>query len=170
MKTIETPLTAILIVLFLVFSTNHYFEKVKLEKEKSEKAIELAEQAEEDAKAEKERIDKEKARLEERESRTISFVIEHDFDPETNTYPVTVSSTGSNDPDGDIFTYSWTQTEGNKVMITGSETFEISFDAKSGEYEFTLSLTDNYGANCNEYVIVSVGEEPNECPTPVINY
>ena len=166
MKTIETPLTAILIVLFLVFSTNHYFEKVKLEKEKSEKAIKDAEQAEKDAKAEA----AEQARLEERSSKTINVVVKHDFDPETNTYPVTVSSTGSNDPDGDIFTYSWTQTEGNKVMITGSETFEISFDAKSGEYEFTLSLTDNYGANCNEYVIVSVGEEPNECPTPVINY
>ena len=166
MKTIESPLTAILIVLCLGLLTNNYLEKVKLDKEKSENAIKEAEQAEEDAKAEA----AEKARLEERSSKTINVVIEHDFNPETHTYPVTISSTGSNDPDGDEINYSWIQTKGDKVQINGSETSEISFDAKAGEYEFTLTLTDNYGSNCEEYVIISVGEEPNECPTPVINY
>ena len=159
MNTIEAPLTAILIVLCLGFMTYTHLDKIKLDKEKSEKAIELA------------KIEAlEKALLEERESKTINVVIEHDFDPRTKTYPVTISSTGSNDSDGDIFTYSWTQTSGGKVSVSGSNTSEVSFDAQAGEYEFNLTLTDNYGAECKEYVIVSVGAEPNSCPTPVINY
>ena len=39
MKTIETPLTAILTVLFLVFTTNNYVKQIKLDEEKAEKAI-----------------------------------------------------------------------------------------------------------------------------------
>mgnify|MGYP003952718009 CR=1 FL=1 len=166
MKTIEAPLTVILIVLFLGFTTKNYVDNIKLEKERSEKAIELAKQAKEDAIAEA----AEKARLEERLSKTIRVVVNHDFDPETNTYPVTISSTGSNDPDGDKINYSWTQINGEEIQITGSKTPEISFNAEAGEYEFTLTLTDNYGASCEEYVIVSVGDEPNACPIPVINY
>jgi len=166
MNTIEAPLTAILIVLCLGFITYTHLEKNKLDKEKSEQAIELAIEAAELAKVEAQ----EKALLEERKSKTINVVIEHDFDPRTKTYPVTITSTGSNDPDGDIFTYSWTQISGGKVSVSGSNTSEVSFDAQAGEYEFNLTLTDNYGAECKEYVIVSVGDEPNSCPTPVINY
>ena len=116
MKTIETPLTAILIVLFLVFATNNYVNQIKLEEERSEKAIELAKQAEEDAKAEEARITEEEARLEERDSRTIRFVITHDSDPDTKTYPVTISSTASDDP-GDEINYLWEQINGNEVQI-----------------------------------------------------
>jgi hypothetical protein len=159
MNKIEAPLTVLLIILCLGFTTYTHFEKIKLDKEQSEKEIQLA-------------IIKaaEKARLEERESKTINVIIEHDFDPETNTYPVIISSNGSNDPDGDIFTYSWTQISGNTVSPNNLNTSEISFDAPAGEYEFHLTLTDKYGANCKEYVIVSVAAEPNSCPTPVINY
>tara|TARA_Y100001968_G_scaffold312610_1_gene335985 strand:- start:389 stop:913 length:525 start_codon:yes stop_codon:yes gene_type:complete len=157
MKTIEAPLTAILIVLCLGFITKHHMDKIKKEKEDAKAAIELQKAKEELARLEAERAE-----------RTISYTVEHDSDPDTKTHIVTVTATG-NDEDNDDFTWEWEQTEGSKVDFD-TDTSQITFEAESGQYKFVLTLTDVYGSSCSEYVIVDIAPEPNECPVPSINY
>ena len=76
--------------------------------------------------------------------------------PSSGEAPLTVdfSSTGSNDPDGDIETYEWAFPDGS--TITGA----------SAEYEFTeagghivhLTVTDDGGALAQKEVLVTVTE------------
>lgn len=157
MKTIEAPLTAILIILCLGFITKHHMDKIKKEKEDAKAAIELQKAKEELARLEAERAE-----------RTINFEVEHDSDPDTKTHVVTVSATG-NDEDNDDFTWEWEQTEGSQVDFDTDTTY-ITFEAEAGKYKFVLTLTDVYGSSCSEYVIVDIAPEPNECPSPSIDY
>jgi len=73
----------------------------------------------------------------------------------------TVSLTGSGtDSDGTIESYSWTQTDGNPVTITGANTPTATFDAPSTlekiTFTFQLTVTDNEGATTSDSVIITV--------------
>jgi hypothetical protein len=145
MKTIETPLTFVLIILCFGFTYKIYNDQVNL--------------------------DEEKDKIEERKSRTIEVTIPHDGDTKTNTREVVVPSHLKDGTDeGDEITYLWEQKNGEWVDMIGEEESVMSFEAKAGEYEFTVTATDNYKASSSENVIVLINEEPNETPIPIINY
>ena len=94
---------------------------------------------------------------------------EHDADPSTNTCPVTITYSGSIDPEYDEMSFYWNQISGDIVDFadeTGN-TSEVKFEAEAGEYGFVLSISDPYGATCMDTVFVNIGEEANECPIPV---
>ena len=160
MKTIETPLTWILIPLCLFLITYQVHERQELIAE-----AEAAESAEAEAEAEAE------ARALVIANRTITVEIEHDSDPSTTIYPVKISANRSFDADrGDSLSYTWNQINGVSVNFLDDtkNTLEAKFEAESGEYEFVLSISDTYGASCSDTVIISVQPEPNNCPTPII--
>ena len=77
---------------------------------------------------------------------------------ETNT-PVTLTGAGS-DPDGDTLSYSWTQTGGTPVALTGSGN-EITFTPSSGgPYTFKLTVDDGRTLSANDSVVVVATEPP----------
>ena len=158
MKTLETPLTWILVPLCLII---FYVSKVSLDESK----LEAIKQAEIEAAA--------KLKLEERalliSERTITVQVEHDSDPATTKRSVIISAANSFDAEGDPFSFYWKQSKGTIVnMGETRNSSEAKFDAESGEYEFVLSVSDTYGATCVDTVIVNIQPESNSCPTPVI--
>lgn len=158
MKTLETPLTWILVPLCLSL---FYFSKISAEELRAERI----KQAEIEA-AEKMRAEARALLIAER---TITVEVIHDSDPATTTYPVIISAANSFDPEGDEFTFFWKQSDGVFVDLKETaNTSEAQFDAKAGTYEFVLSISDSYGETCVDTVIVDVQPEPNSCPTPVI--
>jgi hypothetical protein len=70
---------------------------------------------------------------------------------------VTLSGSAT-DFDGTVVSYSWTQTAGTTVMLTGASTATASFTAPStpGALTFRLSATDNEGVSNNDTVNVIV--------------
>ena len=159
MNNFESLLTWILVPLCLGLMTNEYMEtqKMKAEAEKHAQETQMAE-----ARAE--------ARALLIANRTITVQVEHDSDPSTKIYPVTLSATSSFDNDqGDELSFFWMQIGGSSVRLGDTrKTSEAKFDAEAGEYEFVLSISDNYGESCSDTVIINVKPEPNSCPTPVI--
>ena len=151
MKTLETPLTWILTLLFLVFIPYAKISADKLQ------AAELAEKIRAEARA---------LLIAER---TITVEVSHDSNPATNTYSVILSAANSFDAEGDSIYFAWDQSNGATVNLgeTGNNSV-AKFDAQAGEYEFVLSISDSYGATCVDTVIVSVQPEPNSCPNPII--
>jgi len=81
---------------------------------------------------------------------------------------VNLDGTGSSDVDGTIATYSWTQTSGPVVTVTGANTATPSFSAPTVSVEtilsFELTVTDNDGANATDTVNVTV-QNVNQLPT-----
>ena len=73
---------------------------------------------------------------------------------------VTLNGTSSNDPDGDSLTYSWTQTTGPTVTLSGADTSSASFTAPSVTsdtlFRFNLAVTDPSGLNDSADVAVTV--------------
>jgi large repetitive protein len=55
--------------------------------------------------------------------------------------PVTLNGTGTVDPDGDSFSYLWSQTTGPEVAVTGANTANASFIAPDTDQTITFSLT-----------------------------
>ena len=151
MKTLETPLTWILTLLFLVFIPYAKISADKLQ------AAELAEKIRAEARA---------LLIAER---TITVEVSHDSNPATNIYSVILSAANSFDAEGDSIYFAWDQSNGATVNLgeTGNNSV-AKFDAEAGEYEFVLSISDSYGATCVDTVIVSVQPEPNSCPNPII--
>ncbi len=151
MKTLETPLTWILTLLFLVFIPYAKISADKLQ------AAELAEKIRAEARA---------LLIAER---TITVEVSHDSNPATNIYSVILSAANSFDAEGDSIYFAWNQSNGATVNLgeTGNNSV-AKFDAEAGEYEFVLSISDSYGATCVDTVIVSVQPEPNSCPNPII--
>ena len=76
--------------------------------------------------------------------------------------PVSLDGTGSSDPDGTIVSYSWTQTAGTSVILTGADTSMPSFTAPntSETLTFELTVTDDKGATASDTVTVTVNIAP----------
>jgi uncharacterized protein (TIGR03382 family) len=75
---------------------------------------------------------------------------------------VSLSGTGSSDPDGDALTYAWSQTSGPTVTITGANTASASFVMPdSGPVGIQLKVTDAKGAFTT--ATQSIGLEDSGC-------
>jgi hypothetical protein len=63
---------------------------------------------------------------------------------------VTLDGTGSQDSDGTIASYAWTQTSGTAVTLSGNSSSQPTFSspcvAAAGTLTFSLTVTDNVGA------------------------
>lgn len=73
---------------------------------------------------------------------------------------VTLSGSGSSDPDADPLTYSWTQTAGSSVTLSGAGTVSASFTAPTTgqirNYTFELTVDDGNGGTDTDTVTVTV--------------
>ena len=71
---------------------------------------------------------------------------------------MTLNGNGSTDTDGTIASYSWAQTGGTAVTLTGANTATPSFTAPIGPatLTFELTVTDNDGATDTDTVVVNV--------------
>jgi alpha-tubulin suppressor-like RCC1 family protein len=85
--------------------------------------------------------------------------VPHDGDPATNTVALTLDGSASSDPDGDSLTYQWTQ--GGTVL---GSTATLQVNEPAGDYTFTLTVTDPYGASSSASVPVHVDPEPDSPP------
>ena len=63
-----------------------------------------------------------------------------------------------------IISHTWAQISGENVNYEGDSTNSINFDAAPGEYEFTVTVTDAYGATAADTVSIKVNPEPNSLP------
>jgi hypothetical protein len=69
---------------------------------------------------------------------------------------VTLDGSGSFDPDGDDITYTWVQTSGPPVVLSGADTATPSFTVEYGNYTFKLVVTDEGGLSDSDEVRVFV--------------
>ena len=107
-------------------------------------------------------------KIEEKANKTMTLEVAHDSDPNTNTCPVIISASNSIDLDGDSF-FKWNQIDGDMVDLGESANSSVAqFDAQAGEYTFVVSISDPYLETCVDTVFVSIAEEANNCPVPVI--
>lgn len=77
--------------------------------------------------------------------------------------PVTLSAALSTDPDDNIASYSWTQTQGTAVALTGADTATPSFDAvlpaggaTAEPLVFDVTVTDDFGLVSTDSVTVTL--------------
>ena len=84
---------------------------------------------------------------------------------------VSLDGSGSSDPDGTIDSYSWTQTAGTAVTLSGADSATPSFTAPDvgadgDTLTFELTVTDNDGATATDTVNVAVNNViVNQAPT-----
>ena len=75
-----------------------------------------------------------------------------------------MSSSGSNDPDGSISSYTWNFGDGS----TSNQANSTHSYAAAGNYTVTLTVTDNEGASDSATTTAFITEAPNNAPTGVI--
>ncbi|HMJ79117.1 MAG TPA: PKD domain-containing protein [Iamia sp.] len=75
---------------------------------------------------------------------------------------VTLNGTGSSDPEGDPLQFSWVQTAGPAVTLTGANTSNPTFTAPDGPavLTFELTVTDDEGLTDTDTVDVRVNGRP----------
>ena len=85
----------------------------------------------------------------------------------------TLDGSGSSDSDGSIASFSWTQTAGPSVTLTGADTATASFTAPavgaSTTLDFELTVTDNDGATASDTVQITVAALPPSKPTLTVS-
>ncbi len=84
---------------------------------------------------------------------------------------VNLTAVGSSDVDGSIAGYSWTQTAGTTVTLTGAGTATPSFtapsvDAAGESLTFEVEVTDNDGATDTDTVDIQVNNDPSLTTPP----
>lgn len=74
---------------------------------------------------------------------------------------VTLDGEASSDPDGEPFTFAWTQTIGAPVDLDDSTVSDPTFAApdEPTTLVFQLTVTDEFGASSTDTITVSVGED-----------
>ncbi|MBO57745.1 MAG: hypothetical protein CMA77_01975, partial [Euryarchaeota archaeon] len=85
----------------------------------------------------------------------ITTDILHDCNIETNTTQVEICGTDSSDPDEDEISFSWS---------SGQSTTCIVEELSAGEFLYTLTITDPYGASDNDFILITVNAESNNMP------
>ena len=90
--------------------------------------------------------------------------VEHDGDPETKEYKVMLDGRGSTDPDNDDITWEWAQTGGRSVELSATDKSIATFVATAGEYSFSLTVTDSYGASSVSNRDLRIDAEGNLAP------
>ncbi|MFK5970650.1 MAG: PKD domain-containing protein [Candidatus Marithrix sp.] len=82
--------------------------------------------------------------------------------PKNGIAPLTVNldASASNDPDGELESYEWISSDGHKNV---GKTTDMTFD-KEGQFEITLTVTDNGNSTTTATQNISVGE--NSLPIP----
>jgi hypothetical protein len=75
---------------------------------------------------------------------------------------VSLTGTGSYDPDGTITSYAWVQTAGTSVSLSGADTTQPTFTAPavSETLTFQLTVTDNYGKTGTDTVNIIINLPP----------
>jgi hypothetical protein len=68
---------------------------------------------------------------------------------------VTIDGSGTHDPNHDPFTFSWTQTDGPAVTLTGADTLHPTFPAGAGPqtYKFEITADDGSGPSTDSVTI-----------------
>lgn len=86
---------------------------------------------------------------------------------------VSLDGSGSTDTDGSITNYAWSQTGGTSVTLANGDTSTAAFAApnSAGVLTFSLTLTDNDGANNSNSISVRVNNPPTVTATapPSVN-
>jgi K319-like protein len=84
--------------------------------------------------------------------------------------PVTLDGSASHDPDGDQLAFSWKQTEGPAVALSGDNTAKVTFTApnvpQNTALKFQLTVTDSAGLSDSDTVNILV-RQGNPNPTPI---
>lgn len=77
-----------------------------------------------------------------------------------------LNGTGSNDPDGQIETYSWAKVSGPDgfTFLNDNSSKPSLIGLTAGEYEFELTVTDNRGGKGTDLVKITVLSGPNKKP------
>ncbi|PQZ99216.1 hypothetical protein CQ019_16845 [Arthrobacter sp. MYb229] len=83
-----------------------------------------------------------------------------EFDASAHSLTISVDGSASSDPDGTLASYEWDFGDGN----TAQGIFVNHSYAEDGDYEVTLTVTDNRGATASKTETVSVQQLPNELP------
>lgn len=78
---------------------------------------------------------------------------------------VTLNGAGSTDSDGTIVTYSWTQTGGTAVTLSGTGSNRTFTPTTTGSRTFQLTVTDDDGATASDTVVINVNPVGNQGPT-----
>ena len=95
-----------------------------------------------------------------------SFLVKAQTVPVTDS--VTMSAATSSDPDGSIVSYQWKQTSGTTTPLSGATTTTaIASFSISGSYAYSLTTTDNNGAQTTATVTIKV-DPANMPPTAII--